>query len=84
MAKPDFSDPVQHAAYRRELRAYARPWRLFGLMLLVSGVIVALVRGDGFDAFSLGLVMAGWAVLVPVIVARSRHHCRRMAEGDSD
>lgn len=48
------------------------------------GMIVVLVRGEGFDALPVGLVVAGWAVLVPVIVARDRHHRQRMAEGDSD
>lgn len=84
MARPDLDDPAQRAAYRRELKAYARPWRLLGLALLLAAVVVALVRGQGFDPLSLGLMAAGWAVLVPVIVARGRHHRRRMAEGDSD
>lgn len=83
MARPDLDDPVQRAAYRRELKAYARPWRLLGLALLVAGVVVALVRGGGFDPLSLALVAGGWAILVPVIVARGRHHRRRMAEGES-
>lgn len=82
MARPDLTDPAQRAAYRRELKAFARPWRMLGLALLVAGVAVVLVRGQGFDPLSVGLVIAGWAVLVPVIVARSRYHQRRMAEGD--
>ncbi len=82
MIRPDLTDPAQRAAYRRELKAFARPWRMLGLALLVAGVVVVLVRGQGFDPLSVGLVIAGWAVLVPVIVARSRYHRRRMAEGD--
>ena len=82
MTRPDLTDPVQRKAYRRELRAFARPWRLLGLALLVAGVVVVLVRGEGFDPLSVGLVIAGWAVLIPVIVARSRYHQRRMAEGE--
>lgn len=84
MARPDLTDPVQRAAYRRELKAFARPWRLLGLALLVAGVVTVLVRGRGFDPLSVGLVIAGWSVLVPVIVARGRHHRRRMAENDRD
>jgi uncharacterized membrane protein YjjP (DUF1212 family) len=84
MPRPNLDDPVQRAAYRRELKAFARPWRLLGLGLLVAGVMVALVRGGGFDPLSLALVVGGWAILVPVIVARGRYHRRRMAEGDSD
>lgn len=45
---------------------------------------MALVRGQGFDPLSVGLMIAGWAVLVPVIVARSRYDRRRMAEGEGD
>ena len=84
MARLDLTDPVQRAAYRRELKSFARPWRLIGLALLVAGVVVALVRSRGFDLLSVGLVIAGWAILVPVIVARGRHHRRRMAESDRD
>lgn len=84
MARPDLTDPAQRAAYRRELKAFARPWRLLGLALLVAGVVTVLVRGRGFDPLSVGLVIAGWSVLVPVIVARGRHHRRRMAENDRD
>ena len=82
MARPDLTDPAQRAAYRRELKAYARPWRMLGLALLLAAVVVALVRGQGFDPLSLALMIAGWAVLVPVIIARGRHHRRRMAEDD--
>lgn len=84
MAQPDLTDPAGRAAYRRELKAYGRTWRRFGLALLVTGVAAALVRGGGFDPLSLALVLGGWAVLVPVIVARSRYHRRRMTEGDND
>lgn len=84
MARPDLTDPAQRAAYRRELKAFARPWRMLGLALLVAAVAVELVRGQGFDPLSLALMIAGWAVLVPVIVARGRYHQRRMAEGERD
>lgn len=84
MPRPNLDDPIQRTAYRRELKAFARPWRLLGLALLVAAVVVVLVRGRGFDPLSVGLMIAGWAVLVPVIVARGRYHRRRMAEGDDD
>lgn len=80
MAGPDLNDPVQRAAYRRELRDYGRPWRLLGMALLLAGLAVVLVRGAGFDWLSAGLIAAGWAVWIPLIVARSRYHRRRMAE----
>lgn len=84
MAQPDLTDPAQRAAYRRELKAYGRTWRRIGLALLVTGVAAAVVRGRGFEPLSLALVVGGWAVLVPVIIARSRYQRRRMTEGDSD
>lgn len=84
MTRPDLNDPIQRAAYRRELNAYGRTWRRFGLALLVTGVAALLVRGGGFDPLSLALVLGGWAVLIPVIIARGRYHRRRMADGDSD
>ena len=85
MARPNLSDSVQLAVYRRELKAYARPRRLLALAPpAAGGVIVLLVRGEGFDALPVGLVVAGWAALVPVIVARGRHHRQRIAEGDID
>ncbi len=80
MNRPDFDDPDQRRAYRRELKAVARPWRWLGIALLLGGVGVVPVRGRGFDPLSLALVAAGWAVIIAVIVARSRHHRRRMAE----
>ena len=84
MARPNLTDPAERAAYRRELQAYGRAWRRFGLALLVTGVAVVLVRGGGFDLLSLALMLGGWVVLVPVIIARSRYHRRRMAEGEKD
>lgn len=80
MARPDLEDIEQRKAYRRELRGYARPWRLLGLALIVAGVAVLLVRGEGFDRLSVALIIAGWLVWIPVIVARTRYHKRRMAE----
>jgi hypothetical protein len=82
MVRPDLTDPAERAAYRRELGDYGRTWRRLGLALLVTGVAVALLRGSGFDPVSLGLVLGGWAVLIPVIIARGRYHRRRMGEDD--
>lgn len=80
MARLDFNDLEQRRAYRRELRAVARPWRWMGISLILCGAGVALVRGEGFDPLSLLLVAAGWATVIGVIMMRHRHHIRRMAE----
>ena len=80
MARPDLSDPVQLKAYRRELRALARPWRLLGLSIVIAAVVIMFTRGEGFDRLSLALLAVGWAILIAVIVYRTRYHRRRMAE----
>jgi hypothetical protein len=80
MTRPDLEDAGQRRAYRRELRVFARPWRLLGLGLILAGVAVLFVRGRGFDRLSVALIAAGWLVWIPVIVARTRHHRKRMAE----
>lgn len=82
MARPNFGDSAQRIAYRPELRRFARRWRLLGIALILGGVGVVVVRGEGFDPLSLALVSAGWVVFIGVIVARSRHHRSRMAEDD--
>jgi hypothetical protein len=50
------------------------------LALILAGVAVLFVRGEGFDRLSVALIAAGWLVWIPVIVARTRYHRRRMAE----
>ena len=80
MSKPDLRDPAQRNAYRAELRRVYRGWRWLGLALVVAGLAAMLWRGEGFDRLSLGLVAAGWAILVAVIVLRTRYHRRRMSE----
>jgi drug/metabolite transporter (DMT)-like permease len=80
MSKPDLSDPAQRSAYRRELRRAYRPWRWGGLALVTAGLVVMLVRGNGFDTPSLILLGIGWMILAGVIVARTRYHRRRMRE----
>ena len=34
MARPDLKDPEPLGHYRRELRAYLRPWRIVGLIVV--------------------------------------------------
>ena len=80
MARPDMTDPQQLAAYRRELHAVGRPWRWAGLALVVAGAGVMLARGKGFDPLSIALLAIGWAILIAVIVTRTRYHRQRMAE----
>ncbi len=80
MARPDLHDAEQRRAYRKELRALHRPWRWLGLAIIAVAIIILFVRGGGFDPLSLSLLVVGWAVLVGVIIARTRYHKARMAE----
>jgi hypothetical protein len=80
MTRPNLSDPAELAAYRGELRNYARGWRWLGLALIIAGVMTMFIRGAQFDRLSVALIAAGWLVWIPVIVARTRYHKRRMAE----
>ena len=80
MARPDLNDPEQRAAYRRELRTRYRSWRWFGLVVVVAAVGVMLWGGEGYDSLSLIMLAAGWAILIAVIVLRTRYHRRRMRE----
>jgi len=84
MARPDLSDPAQLAAYRRELRRLYRGWRWLGLAIVIAAVGVMLWGGEGFDRISLIMLAVGWAILIGVIVMRTRYHRRRMREtGDA-
>ena len=80
MSRPDLSDPQQRKAYRAELRRVYRGWRWLGLALVVAGVAAMFVGGGGFNTLSLALLGIGWAILIAVIVLRTRYHQRRMRE----
>lgn len=78
MTPPDLSKPEERRAYRRELIRLYRPWRWLGLAIVVAGVVAMLAGGNGFNALSLVLLGIGWAILISVIIARTRYHRRRM------
>lgn len=80
MTRPNLKDPEQRAAYRGELRRVYRGWRWLGLAMVVAGVATMFAGGEGFNALSLGLLGVGWAILIAVIVLRTRYHQRRMCE----
>lgn len=83
MTRPNLDNPEQLRAYKDELRAFGRGWRWLGLVLIVVGVTVMFIRGEGFDRLSISLIAAGWLVWIPLIVARTRYHRRRMAESET-
>lgn len=79
MTRPNLSDPAGYQEYRRELRAYLRPWRMGGVAVVVlSGIWLGFVDINSRPAWA-GFI-AGWAFLIVMIVLRSRYHRRRMSE----
>lgn len=88
MAAPDLSTDEGRAAYRKELRAVARPLRAGGLaMVVAAALLILLVRNGTFGigqwgiTVSYGMLAAGWAMVIAAIWQRTRHHKRRLAEG---
>ena len=80
MTRPDLKDAEQRRAYRAELRRVYRFWRWLGLATVSAGVATMFAGGEGFNALSLVLLGVGWAILIAVIVLRTRYHQRRMRE----
>ena len=86
--KPDLSTREGRAAYRRELRGVAVPWRVIGLPMVMIGVIGMIWFGRGPQGLgdssggiaSVLLVAVGWALLVVAIVKRTRYNKARLAE----
>jgi hypothetical protein len=87
VTRPDLTDPEQRAAYRRELRQYARGWRWLGLALVaIALALLAWPRMGGpwmlgpwpMQHWGWALMALAWAILFAVIFARTRHHRRRM------
>ena len=87
MSPPDLKSPEGRRAYRRELRRYARGYRIFGLALVLAGALLLFGPRFGWfaffamsDAYGWSLLAVGWIVLVAIIVLRTRYHLRRMRE----
>jgi hypothetical protein len=82
MAPPDLKDPVQRAAYQRELAGVAQGLRRSGVALAVIGAGVALVRLYWWREMPVwapaGLIGVGLMAMVSAIAARSRYHQLRM------
>ena len=80
MTRPNLKDRAERAAYQAELRRLHRGWRWLGFAIIAAGASVALFGGNRFDLPSLILLALGWAILLVVIVSRTRYHQRRMRE----
>ena len=79
MTRPDLHDPDERLEYRRELRAYLRPWRMLGLVCVIcAGYWLLFQDWDSPRAWT--FMIAGWAILIAIMVLRTRYHKRRMSE----
>lgn len=83
---PDLSTPEAREAYRRELRAVARPLRLTGLAFVVVAALLAIASRFGggalpawIDVVFYALLAIGWAIILAGIHQRTQYHRRRMA-----
>jgi len=88
MSAPDLESDAGRAAYRAELRAVTKPYRIGGLVLILLGA--GYVMGPRLGWFAVeptalvvayGAVAVGWALFLTATVLRTRHHKRRLAEG---
>ncbi|MET0309758.1 MAG: hypothetical protein ABW023_13710 [Sphingomonas sp.] len=82
MAPPNLKDPVERAAYRRELAGVAWGIRLAGIGLAALGaVLVALQRRELLAVplwLAFTVVGAGLMLMITAIAARTRYHALRM------
>jgi hypothetical protein len=81
-APPNLSDPIERAAYRRELQGVARPIRYTGISFTLLGVLLAIVRlqwwPDLPQAVPIAVLALGAFNMVAGIVLRTRYHQARM------
>lgn len=79
MTRPDLHDPDERLEYRRELRAYLRPWRMLGLFSVIGAGYWLLFQDRGSSRAWM-VMTAGWLLLIVIIMLRMRYHKRRMSE----
>ena len=79
---PNLGDPAERAAYRRELQGVARPIRYTGIMFVLLGVVLAIVRLIWWpelpEIMPLAALGLGAFNMVAGIVMRTRYHQARM------
>ncbi|QNO25460.1 hypothetical protein EEB18_011635 [Sphingopyxis sp. OPL5] len=92
MTRPDLSDADARAAYRSELRGIARAPRMLGLVFVFASLglwawpqnggplVLGPLPTETWGWICLGI---GWAVLLWVIVARTRHNKERLGGPDA-
>jgi hypothetical protein len=78
---PKLSDPVERGAYRRELMQVAKGYRRIGVALAVLGSALILVNAYWMpipNIVTLAAIIAGFALMLMGIAARTKYHKRRM------
>lgn len=79
---PDLRDPVQLAAYRRELRGIARPLRYTGVAFAILGAALVIARQRWLPQMPAVIPMAALALgvlnMLAAILLRARYHQQRM------
>lgn len=83
--RPNLDDPVERAAYKKELRRLMRAPRLLGFILIALGtgiVIYAQLAGirGALRPIGWGVIVAGWLNLFAILYYQNRYHRARMAE----
>ena len=82
MTPPDLKDPVQRAAYRRELQGVAKPLRYTGVSFALLGALLAVVQRQWLPqmptAIPLAAIALGVLNMLAAIVIRTRYHQQRM------
>ena len=84
MSKPDLNDPVQRAAYRRELQGVAKPLRYTGVAFALLGAVLAIIRSKWAPQMPSAIPLAALALgvfnMLAAIAIRTRYHQKRMKD----
>jgi hypothetical protein len=79
---PNLKDPVELAAYRRELRGVASGVRWGGIGITLIGAMVAALRAWAWPGIPvlIPVVVVAWGMLLMLtaIALRTAYHTRRM------
>jgi hypothetical protein len=82
---PNLKDPLELAAYRRELRGVASGVRWGGIGITLVGAVVAALRARAWPAIPvlIPMIVVAWGMLLMLtaIALRIAYHARRMRGG---
>lgn len=84
MAAPNLEDPVERAAYRRELHGVARGVRRAGLWCMAAGLMLIAAYRSNLAPVPLWLAVSvvgfGAMLMITGLAARTRYHSLRMRD----